>query len=641
MRFRTRILLALTLIGVAPLSMGALVFACTPTARADPAPLAIRADPARLLLGTDPVAVLVVEGATETPTFTASVGEVRGVESAGAGRYEAHFLPPREAWPQVAIVTASAGGRFAWTALPLHGRGIAVAHTRPHASIRVTIAGADFGPAPADHRGEAHIPVIVPPGVGFAYQGKKPLDLHVPPALHVHVVPERRLVRGDRDEVVPLRVLAVSPDGSPRAQAPPELSATAGELDPVEEIAPGEYVSRWRLARGPAGEVRVTARLADEEPSRTVAIRREPGPPARVQVEPDVTVAVAGRLRPIALRIRVADAAGNAVDAVPDLASSFGSVSPAEARGQGLYESTLVVPQERDGHGAATVTARVADVTGTASVELTAGPAERIVVDGADEALIADGTREAVLRVALLDRFGNEAAAEPAVALAIGDGAVRSRPDGAGGHEVHYRPRRTREDEVHVVTIRAGGLEAEARLPIVAPVRRFEAAPKLGFALSMGGLRTPVAAAEVAFWPERLEGRVGVLLEAGTFVFDRTEAVAAGAGTLDVAANARYSPILLSASWRSRRVGRVRWWASAGAGPALLSSEVAASSQPAVREAGWIGAAHVSAGADVPFGPGLPFAEARLAWHSDPALESLRGTLTSLALSIGYRYEAY
>jgi hypothetical protein len=33
--------------------------------------------------------------------------------------------------------------------------------------------------------------------------------------------------------------------------------------------------------------------------------------------------------------------------------------------------------------------------------------------------------------------------------------------------------------------------------------------------------------------------------------------------------------------------------------------------------------------------------EARLAWHSDPRLEALRGALTSFALSIGYRYEAY
>ena len=206
---------------------------------------------------------------------------------------------------------------------------------------------------------------------------------------------------------------------------------------------------------------------------------------------------------------------------------------------------------------------------------------------------------------------------------------------------IHYRPRRAREDQVHVLAFRGGGLETEAHLPIAAPFRRMEVAPKLGYALSAGGLRSPVAAAEGAFWPERLGGRAGVLLEVGTFVFDWTETVAAGAGTLDVNANARYVPVLLSGAWRSLRAGRARWWAAAGAGPAFVSSEVGAPGQPTTSEAGWVAAAHLSTGADIPLGPGMPFVEARLAWHSDPRLEALRGALTSFALSIGYRYEAY
>lgn len=621
----------------------ALALACAGAAAARPAPspLAIRAEPGRLLLGTDRAALLVVEGTTEPPSFTASVGEVRDVRIVAAGRFEARFLPPREGWPQVAIVTARAGDRFAWTALLLHGRGIAVAHTRPWASIRVTIAGDEFGPARADRHGDAHVPVIVPPGVRFAYHGEKPLDLRVPPALHVEIVPERTSLRADRDEVVPLRILAVSPDGSARGGAPLELSTTAGELDRPEELAPGEYVSRCRLAPGPAGEVRITARLSDEQPSRTVTIQRAAGPVARVQVEADPPVAVAGKERPIALRVRVSDAAGNPVDAPPVVASSLGSVSSVEARGRGQYEAALTIPEQRGRAVVANVTARAGDVTGAAPVELAAGPAARLVVDGAAERMLADGSREAVFRVALLDRFGNEAAAEPTVALSAGDGAIRSAPDGMGGSVISYRPRRAREDQVHVLTFRGGGLEREERLSLVAPVRRFEVAPKVGYALSTGGLRSLVAAAEGAFWPERLGGRAGVLLEVGTFVFDRTETVAAGAGTLEVSANARYVPVLLSGAWRFLRVASVRAWASAGAGPAFVSSEVAAPGQPTVREAGWVAAAHLSTGADVRLGPGMPFVEARLAWHSDPRLEALRGSLTSFALSIGYRYEAY
>ena len=436
-----------------------------------PAPLAIRAEPGRLLLGTDRAALLVVEGATEPPSFTTSAGEVRDIRAVSAGRFEAQFLPPREGWPQVAIVTARAGDRFAWTSVLLHGRGTAIAHTKPWASIRVTIAGDEFGPARADQHGEAHVPVIVPPGVRFAYHGEKPLDLRVPPALHVDLVPERTSIRADREEVVPLRILAVSPDGAPRTRAPVELSATAGEVDRPEELAPGEYLSRCRLAPGPAGEVRITARLSDEGPSRTVTLRRAAGHVARVQVEPDPPVAVAGRERPIALRIRVSDTVGNPLDMVPTVVTSFGSVSPVAARGPGLYEAALVVPQQRGQVVAANVTARVGEVSGVASIALAAGPAERLVVEGAGDRLVADGTREAVFRVALLDRFGNEAAAEPTVALASGSGAVRSEPDAAGGRVVRYRPRRAREDQVHLLAFRPQDRRAAAApvAPCAAP----------------------------------------------------------------------------------------------------------------------------------------------------------------------------
>src|SRR5512141_812904 len=78
-------------------------------ARSAPTPLVIRAEPGRLLLGTDGAALLVVEGTTEPPSFTVSVGEVRSIRAVAAGRFEAQFLPPREGWPQVAIVTARAG----------------------------------------------------------------------------------------------------------------------------------------------------------------------------------------------------------------------------------------------------------------------------------------------------------------------------------------------------------------------------------------------------------------------------------------------------------------------------------------------------------------------------------------------------
>ncbi len=220
-------------------------------------------------------------------------------------------------------------------------------------------------------------------------------------------------------------------------------------------------------------------------------------------------------------------------------------------------------------------------------------------------------------------------------------GSASVGPDGAGAYLVRVRPRRAREDRVEVLAVRAGSAGAEARLALAAPRRRLELSPKLGFAVSSGGLRSATFAAEGAWWLDALDGKAGVLAEAGTFTFSRTYAPAPGTVALQVDCDARYVPFLLSASWRTRLGSRGRGWASAGGGAAFVLSEIAAGSQPAVRESGWVAAAHASAAAGWRLGPGLPFAEVRVAWFSDPSFATLRGRLVAASLSVGYRYDAY
>src|SRR5512134_53980 len=176
-----------------------------PSARAP----SLRADPAALTLGPDARTSLVLEGASgAAPIFSSNVGAVERVRRDGE-RFRAEFVAPREAHPQVAIVCAVLADGIAWTAIPLSGRGVAVAHTEPKARLTVTIAGRPFGPVRADAGGEASVPVIVPPGVSHAYHGEEALDLHVPPTLHVHALADRPLVRADREEEIVLVVLAV------------------------------------------------------------------------------------------------------------------------------------------------------------------------------------------------------------------------------------------------------------------------------------------------------------------------------------------------------------------------------------------------------------------------------------------------
>jgi hypothetical protein len=153
------------------------------------------------------------------------------------------------------------------------------------------------------------------------------------------------------------------------------------------------------------------------------------------------------------------------------------------------------------------------------------------------------------VRVTAVDRFRNPVPVEPTASIVAGSGEldpIRARRTTL----VRYRPRRAREDATHVVAVHAGPASGEARISLLAPVRRVEVAPKLGFAVSTsgGGVRSAVLAAEGAYWPERLGDRVGVLFELATLGFDRTDTVALGATAVDVAATARYVPVILSAA---------------------------------------------------------------------------------------------
>src|SRR6266508_3758063 len=105
-------------------------------ARADVnASVVVSAEPAALVVETDLRATLNIEVGTEvTPSVTASVGRVENVRALGGGRFTADYLPPREAYPQVAIVAVLSGERCGWTSIPLVGQGVAIARSVPEST---------------------------------------------------------------------------------------------------------------------------------------------------------------------------------------------------------------------------------------------------------------------------------------------------------------------------------------------------------------------------------------------------------------------------------------------------------------------------------------------------------------------------
>lgn len=604
-----------------------------------PPPIAVRAEPATLTLGRGATARLVLDvGTEEAPVPSASAGRIEGLRALEGGRFEATYVAPLEAHPQVAIVAVTAGDRFGWVAIPLVGRGLALARSSPGAAIEVTIGDTTFGPVRADRSGVARVPVVVPPGVGFAYHRGEPLDLRVPPTLHVHLAAARLVLAADAGAEIPVFAAAVAPDGSPRAGAPVEVSATAGEVS-LAEVAPGTFAGAWRLPAGAAGEATATIRLADEPgPAGTVAVSRPAGAPARLAIDGAPARLSADDEAPVALRIAVTDAAGNPVAAEPDVEATAGTVTGPLAAGPGLWTAALAPPEGRARRVELTV--RAAGLEERVAIDVAAGAPVRLEVVPDAPVLVADGAAEARVRVSARDRFGNPAVVPAPEVEATRRASVAAEPDGAGW-VLRYRPRRAREDASELLSVRAGALSSSARIAIVAPERRVAVAPRLGLALTTGGVRASYAGAEAAYRTRVADGRLALALELGWLVHERTDDGSAGAVAVPVHGRARYAPLLASAWWRQALGARSVAWAGLGAGIAQVASEVAAGDQPAIVESGVVPAAHASVAFGAQLGHGAPFLELRALWQGDPGFESLSGALSLVSVSVGYRYDAY
>lgn len=613
------------------------------TVRAAPAaaPLAIHAEPSSLpLRGGARATVFIDTGTPSAPSLSASLGSLEDVRALGQGRYAVSYVPPRHAYPQVAIVTATSAGRFASVAIPLIGRGIATARSSPGASIQVTIGEAVFGPVRANGRGEARVPVIVPPGVRFAYHRDAPLDLHIPPTLHVHLVADRTEAPADAPAELRVVAVAVAPDGSPRAGAPLELTASRGEIALAEQ-APGTFVGTWRLPAGAPGEAIATARLRDEPgPSSTLTVTQSAGAAARIEVAGAPARANVDDDGPVALRLRVVDAAGNAVPAAPSVETTFGTVSPPVPVERDAWTTELTFPRALGDARRADVTVRAAGLEDRFSIELVAGAPVRLALAPDAALLVADGGTEARIRVSALDRFGNVATMAAPRLEHTGRASVSADADGASW-VVRYRPRRARADAAELLSVMAGDLESSAGIALVAPERRVALAPKLGLGWTTGGVRAPYAAVEAGYRPAHLGGHLGFTLELGYLVHERTDAGSAATLALPVHGRARYAPLLGTASWRQPVGGRWHAWAGIGGGVAHVASEVTAAGQRAFVESGFAPAVHASLGCGRRMGHAAPFVELRTLRHGDPGLASLAGSLTVLSISAGYRYDAY
>ncbi|HEY4730742.1 MAG TPA: hypothetical protein VIH41_06400, partial [Myxococcales bacterium] len=319
--------------------------------------VALSVEPAQVRLGGKARALLRVQAALE-PTLSASVGRVEGLRLSEDGAcYEADYVPPEEQLPQVAIVTAVAGNDVAWIAIPLWAEGDAVVKTRPRGKISVRIGSEEFGPVIADARGEAVVPVVVPPGVHQAHHGKRAIPLHIPPTRTVHLAFGEAAHAADRAQTIAVYVVAVTAEGAPRNGAAIRLWTSRGDLSPVRQRTPGLYEARLSLESGRAGPVRVTATLDDARQFvAEAAIALTGGAAERIAISAD-RAGIHAEDPQARLHVVARDSLGNVPSDELEFVSTAGLLRAVRSS-PGEWDLTLSLPSSFGGRAAVEVMAR-------------------------------------------------------------------------------------------------------------------------------------------------------------------------------------------------------------------------------------------------------------------------------------------
>ncbi len=615
-----------------------LVALAAPAAAAPLAPLAVSVAPDHLTLGTDAEARVEVRGPDDLAevSLSASAGQLERLEHLGPGRFAATYRPPARRLPQVALIAVlgrvrgEAAAGFA--ALPLWGQGDAVIRTRPGAQVSVTIGAAHFGPISADPSGVGIIPVVVPPGVKWAYQGRRAIDLNVPPTPRVHLVLERTAARADQSETLRAFAFATAADGGPERSAP-RLAVERGDLAPLPPPGPGSAAAIWTLPAGKAGQVHARAELAGDPASRAeAALNVEPGPPARVALRAARATYAAGE-PDLDVELEVVDAVGNPVREPPKLSASFGALSALERTPEGSFKARVAIPSRLAGERELRLVAEAqGGLLARASVALSPAAPSSLRVEPARAELVADGRSALAFEVRAEDRFGNAVSAQSLSLLARASfGEVRALwKEG----RLEYQPRRNFEPGRAQVEV-AGDLAARADVELYPALRSFRLAPAAGLATDARSFAAPWLGLQGAWRFPLRRGALAAGAEASWLRRARLETVGGASvqGTQNlVLADATAGYVLpLSPRWQA--------CAQVGAGPTLIASAVRVGTQPAARERATVASGFAGFWLGPRAGPGGPFAEARAWLVGEPRLTSVRGSLFALSLAVGWSYE--
>jgi len=372
-------------------------------------------------------------------TVRTSVGDVQRLRTVKPGRVEGVFVPTDIKTPLVAILAAFVGEgeekAMAWRSIRVIATPRIPVATEPGSTAWVEVGRRRFGPVKVGPSGKVWIPIEVPPAISSVVVNARDaagnttrysVNLSIPPFRRALLHLDREEYRVDEARPLGVTLILVQEDGEPASLMEATLSATAGRLGGMVEVAPGTFTTAYFPPAEPGlQEIRARVPLAEgAEQVYTASVEVRVGTPARVELAVNPTNMRADD-PPAEVSLKVFDKAGNpATGVIPKAEVDFGTIGRFRAIGPGEYVAAYrprlnIDAATRDSSGLVHVPIRawVERVAGDGpAVELSVVP-DRMIVDG--------GGASVTLNVTALDRWGVPVRGIPLTAVVEqGDGRI-------------------------------------------------------------------------------------------------------------------------------------------------------------------------------------------------------------------------
>lgn len=440
----------------------------------------VSVEPAAPMLGTDPDATVAIEltgGAAETLEgaqlmVLSSAGTVAPPTGQGGGSYTAAFTLPEAEAPLHALLTFADRREptrtYGHLAVPMGATTTLALEPGKGCTVKVDVKGELTEPVEADRRGRAKVEVALPAGLstvtsvveGCDTAGDFPVELPPSTARRVQLMPLHAGLPADPGVKIPVRAVAIRPDGQPDGDADLRFEATHGSFALQRHEGNGVFVAEYTPSAEPLGaEATLSAVLyaapedggepvADEAQRSSLPLKLVPLRPAELSVSSQ-PAALAKDDRQLTLTFTVADGQGQGL-AGRRIGLTLAGAKPSGElvdNGDGTYTAALA----RTGRGPV-------DVVATVKAPAAGNPVRDIVLLPTRTRLPPDGLSGSRLTILTLDEFGYPVADTPlSLSLVSGDGQLptKAKTDDNGVAQVTYTAGRT-PGPVHVKVV-AGG----------------------------------------------------------------------------------------------------------------------------------------------------------------------------------------